>query len=46
MRIQELKSESVWTDGNTPPSGFVVDDNVTQPYQISYYIPYDIPSVK
>ena len=27
MRVQELKAESGWTDGNTPPSGFVVDDN-------------------
>ena len=27
MRVQEVKSESGWTDGNTPPSGFVVDDN-------------------
>ena len=26
MRVQELKSESVWTDGNNPLSGFVVDD--------------------
>ena len=27
MRIQELKAESGWTNGNTPPSSFVVDDN-------------------
>ena len=27
MRVQELKAESGWTNGNTPPSGFVVDDN-------------------
>ena len=27
IRVQEIKSESGWTDGNTPPSGFVVDDN-------------------
>ena len=27
MSVQELKAESGWTDGNTPPSGFVVDDN-------------------
>ena len=25
--VQELKTESGWTNGNTPPSGFVVDDN-------------------
>ena len=27
MRVQELKAESGWTGGNTPPSGFVIDDN-------------------
>ena len=27
MRVQELKDKSGWTDGNTPPLGFVVDDN-------------------
>ena len=27
MRVQELEAESGWTDGNTPPSVFVVDDN-------------------
>ena len=27
IRVQELKAESDWTDGNTPPSAFFVDDN-------------------
>ena len=27
MRVQELKAESGWTDGNTHPSDFVVGDN-------------------
>ena len=27
IKVQELKAENSWTDGNTPPSGFVVDDN-------------------
>ena len=27
MMVQELKTESGWTNGNTPPSGFFVDDN-------------------
>ena len=26
IRIQELKADSDWTDGNTIPSGFIVDD--------------------
>ena len=26
IRIQEIKADSDWTDGNTIPSGFIVDD--------------------